>query len=309
MVRSMKPQGSRRAASVAAGRGAAAVARAESKTEAYARIREQRAKTAAKRRREEAAAEAGGVGQFLSQAVGALDFQEDVKVRRPFPRAPAPPRFGPETGEPRRRGGSRRRENRRGSSFLREGTRPRTAAMVRPRGRCTGADRPPGFLSFLQGDRATLAGMRKMRKGDKMSRDEYNALKVGLGPIPARGASTAEHGTNVLPLGASLSAAEGGRHVRRVHRRVGGRQRKIHRGRCAPTHPRTPPFPPPPRRRGRSALTGNSRRLRGGRRRLQLGQPTVHPRHRRPRRRDRPHPPGHQLRMDCLAHPFSFFIF
>lgn len=63
--------------------------------------------------------------------------------------------------------------------------------MVRPRGRCTGADRPPGFLSFLQGDRATLAGMRKMRKGDKMSRDEYNALKVGLGPIPARGASTA----------------------------------------------------------------------------------------------------------------------
>ena len=85
MVRSMKPQGSRRAASVAAGRGAAAVARAESKTEAYARIREQRAKTAAKRRREEAAAEAGGVGQFLSQAVGALDFQEDVKVRRPSP--------------------------------------------------------------------------------------------------------------------------------------------------------------------------------------------------------------------------------
>ena len=85
MVRSaMKPSG--RAAGVAAGRrGAAAVARAESKTEAYARIREQRAKTAAKRRREEAAREAGGVGQFLSQAVGALDFQEDVKVRRPSP--------------------------------------------------------------------------------------------------------------------------------------------------------------------------------------------------------------------------------
>ena len=53
--------------------------------------------------------------------------------------------------------------------------------MVRPRGRCTGADRPPGFLSFLQGDRATLAGMRKMRKGDKMSRDEYNALKRKVG--------------------------------------------------------------------------------------------------------------------------------
>ena len=88
MVRSaMKPMGSSRAAGVAAGRrGAAAVARAESKTEAYARIREQRAKTAAKRRREEAAREAGGVGQFLSQAVGALDFQEDVKVRRPSPR-------------------------------------------------------------------------------------------------------------------------------------------------------------------------------------------------------------------------------
>ena len=50
MVRSAmnKPSGSRRAAGVAAGRGAAAVARAESKTEAYARIREQRAKTAAK---------------------------------------------------------------------------------------------------------------------------------------------------------------------------------------------------------------------------------------------------------------------
>ena len=96
-----------------------------------------------------------------------------------------------------------------------------------------------------------------MRKGDKMSRDEYNALKVGLGPSPARGNSTADRGgatqrgTNV-PLGPSLSAAEGGRHVRRVHRRVGGRQRKIHRGRCAPTHPHSPPSPSPRSGCGRS---------------------------------------------------------
>ena len=51
---------------------------------------------------------------------------------------------------------------------------------------------PASFLPSFQGDRATLEGMRKMRKGDKMSRDEYNALKVGLGPSPARGASTAD---------------------------------------------------------------------------------------------------------------------
>ena len=131
MVRSAmnKPSGSRRAAGVAAGRGAAAVARAESKTEAYARIREQRAKTAAKRRQEEAAREAGGVGQFLSHAVGALDFQEDVKVRRPSPR-PRP-----------LRGSAGKLESPEGEAGLAAG---RTEGEVLPPGRNATPDRRDG---------------------------------------------------------------------------------------------------------------------------------------------------------------------
>ena len=147
--------------------------------------------------------------------------------------------------------------------------------------------------------------MRKMRKGDKMSRDEYNALKVGLGPSPARGASTADRGAR----NAGLTCCSG---PPSPQRKVGGtydgfigewvdvKGKYIEDGARRPT-----PTVPPPLSRGAMrtvADPGDSRRLRGGGRRLQLGQPAVHPRHRRPRRRDRAHPPGHQLRMDSLAH-------
>lgn len=50
--------------------------------QAYARIREQRAKTKKKFEREQAAERAGPVGKFFSGIVGALDFQEDIASDR-----------------------------------------------------------------------------------------------------------------------------------------------------------------------------------------------------------------------------------